>query len=167
MPETALGAVKILAYFGLVLGVIGAVAPVVPGPPLIWLSALIWAWADGSNHVGWPTLVLMGVLALVAESVDIALSTWFARRTGASWRSLFVAGLAAVIGLIVWSLPGALIGAGVGVIASEMLRTRGDLRTTLHSSSGLAIGYVAGIAAQLLLVLAMLLLFTLQAFGPV
>ena len=44
-------------------------APVVPGPWLVWASALLWAWADGFRHVGWPTLLLMAALAALARKV--------------------------------------------------------------------------------------------------
>ena len=49
---------KVAAYFGLMLGLIGTVAPIIPGPALVWLSALLWAWADGFERVGWPYPVM-------------------------------------------------------------------------------------------------------------
>jgi uncharacterized protein YqgC (DUF456 family) len=166
MSEALSEILKIVAYFGLMVGVLGTVVPVVPGAPIVWLSALLWAWADGFERVGWPTLITMAALMVLATVVDILLSVWFGKRTGASWSSLAISGALSLVGFIVWSLPGALIGAAVGVIAAETRRLGGDLRTALRTSSGVAIGYVVALAAQLLLVLAMLLVFTLQAFGP-
>lgn len=166
MTSTAAEIVKLVAYAGLVLGLVGTIVPVLPGAPLVWLSALLWAWADGFVHVGWPTLVVMGVLALLAQVVDIMLTTWFGKKTGASWRSLFVAGAVALVGALVWSLPGALLGAAAGVILAETIRLGGDVRTALRTSSGVAVGYVVALAAQLALVILMLVVFTAQAFGP-
>lgn len=166
MSEALSETLKIVAYFGLMIGVLGTLIPIVPGPPIVWLSALLWAWADGFERVGWPTLLLMAALMVLATIVDILLSVWFGKRTGASWSSLAISGLSSVVGFLVWNLPGALIGAAVGVILAETRRLGGDVRTALRTSSGVAIGYVAALAAQILLVLAMLLVFTLQAFGP-
>ncbi|MFN2115982.1 MAG: DUF456 domain-containing protein [Anaerolineae bacterium] len=166
MSETLSEIIKLVAYIGLMLGLVGTVAPVLPGPPIVWLSAVLWAWADGFDRVGWPTLLIMAILMILASIIDIVLSTWFGKRTGASWKSLAIAGVAAVAGFLAFSLPGALVGAAVGVFAAETLRLGGDVRGALRTSSGVAIGYVAALAAQLVLVLAMLLVFTVQAFGP-
>lgn len=48
------------------LGLLGSVVPIVPGPFLIWLAAVAWAWKDGFQAVGWPTLFFLGLLTVVA-----------------------------------------------------------------------------------------------------
>jgi uncharacterized protein YqgC (DUF456 family) len=52
MTITPAELLQFLAYVGFGLGVIGVVLPIIPGPALIWLSALLWAWADGFQAVG-------------------------------------------------------------------------------------------------------------------
>ena len=166
MTQHANEAVQWVAYFGLMLGLIGTVAPIIPGPALVWLSALLWAWADGFERVGWPTLILMLVLAVLATLADLLLSAYGGRKTGASWISLLVAGIAAVAGFVVFNLPGAILGAAGGILLSEWRRNDRDWQLAWQSGKGLLIGWLASFFAQFALVLLMLLVFTVQAFGP-
>ena len=68
--------------------VVGTILPLIPGTILIWLSILLWAWADGFQQVGWPTLIVLGLMVIVAELADLALASLGARQGGASWRGL-------------------------------------------------------------------------------
>lgn len=158
--------VKLLSYFGLMLGLIGTVAPILPGPALVWLSALVWAWADGFERVGWPTLAVMAVLAVLATVADLLLSTYGGRRGGAAWSSLALSSVLAILGFLAFSLPGAIVAALAGVLLAEWRRHGQDWRRAWQSSKGMLLGWVASFFVQLALVLLMLLVFTLQAFGP-
>ena len=70
MISTA-SSVQVLAYIGMAIGLVGTVLPLIPGTILIWLSALLWAWADGFERVGWPTLL---VLALLVATVAVVVA---------------------------------------------------------------------------------------------
>lgn len=156
--------VKILAYLGMALGIIGTVMPLLPGAILIWLSVLAWAWADGFEHVGWPTLVVLALLTLLAALSDMLLAGFGARRGGASWRGLLFGGIGAVAGLFIANLPGALIGAVIGMLAWETYRHHGDLRAAGRSSGGLLCGYLLSMAFKFTLGVIMLVIFASQAF---
>ncbi len=68
----------------LLVGLAGSVIPVLPGPLFIWLGALLWAWGDGFG-VGWPTLVVLGLLALLSWATTC--SKLGDRATPASWKT--------------------------------------------------------------------------------
>ena len=53
---------EFFAYALMVLGLIGSLLPVVPGPVFIWLGVLTWAWSDGFQAIGWPTLLFWASL---------------------------------------------------------------------------------------------------------
>ena len=122
MNPQAVLILQILAYVGIALGMIGTVAPIIPGTILIWFSVLLWAWADGFDAIGWPTLVFLAMLAIAAEIGDLLFASWGAKKGGASWKSLFVAGVCAIAGLLVFNLIGAIIGAVLGMLAWEAYR---------------------------------------------
>ncbi|MEZ4557898.1 MAG: DUF456 family protein [Caldilineaceae bacterium] len=65
-----------------VLGFIGTVLPIVPGPIIIWLGAFVWAWGDGFQRIGWPTLAVLGLLAVLAWGMDFFLTAVVSRRAG-------------------------------------------------------------------------------------
>jgi uncharacterized protein YqgC (DUF456 family) len=162
-PQTA-ALLQFLAYAGLVLGIIGTVAPIIPGPLLILFSAFIWAWADGFQAVGWPVLLLMAVLTIAAELSDAVLATMGAKKGGASWTSMFVAGVVAIIGFIFFNFLGAIVGAFWGLFAWEAYRQRWQWRKAWKASSSFIIGYVIAIAVKMLFATLMITLFIWQAF---
>jgi len=162
-PQTAT-LVQFLAYLGLALGIIGTVAPIIPGPLLIWISALLWAWADGFQAVGWPTLLVLALLVLVAELSDVALAAMGAKKGGASWTSMFVAGVVAIIGLIFFNILGAILGAFWGLFAWEAYRQRWQWRKAWRASSSFIIGYIIAIVFKMVFAAMMIIIFVWQAF---
>lgn len=164
-PETA-QLLQTVAYFGLVLGLLGTVAPVVPGPWLVWASALLWAWADGFRHVGWPTLLVMACLATLATVSDIAVTTVVGRRGGAAWSSLAASGAGGLLGFAALGLPGAIVGSIGGAVVMEWRRHGGDWRAGWRASRGIVVGWLLSTLVEVGLVTLMILAFTVQAFGP-
>jgi uncharacterized protein YqgC (DUF456 family) len=116
----------------MLLGLIGAVVPLLPGPLIIWIGAFVWAWGDGFTRVGWVTLAVLFVLALVAWASDFLINMLVSRRAGARWKAIFgsivggIAGGIALSGLlpIIGSLVGAILGAVAGAFAVEYWNTR-------------------------------------------
>jgi uncharacterized protein YqgC (DUF456 family) len=158
------GLLQVVAYIGLVAGLIGAVVPIIPGPLLIWLSALLWAWADGFRAVGWPTLVVLALLVIIAELSDVALAALGARKGGAAWSSMAAAGVVAIIGFIFFNLIGAVLGAFWGLFAWEAYRRRWQWRQAWQASGSFIIGYVIAIVAKIIFTVVMIVIFVWQAF---
>ena len=113
-----------ISYLLIVLGVVGAMVPVLPGPPFIWLGVLVWAWADDFARIGWPTLLFLALLTVIAWGADLALSFISSRRSGAGWRSIGVSILGGLVGAILLSsipVVGTFVGAAVGSISALWL----------------------------------------------
>ncbi|NOX63935.1 MAG: DUF456 domain-containing protein [Chloroflexi bacterium] len=156
--------VQLIAYVGMAIGLVGVILPLIPGAALIWLSALLWAWADGFERVGWATLVVLAFLVIAAEIADVLLASYGARRGGASWRGLFFAGLGAVIGFLLLNLLGALVGAAVGMVAWEAFRRNWDWGMAWRASRGLLFGYMLSMIVKFSMAALMLAIFIWQAF---
>ncbi len=164
MSPQVVGLLQLLAYIGLVLGIIGTVAPIIPGPLLIWISALLWAWADGFQAVGWPTLIVLALITLLAELSDVALATMGAKKGGASWMSMVVAGVVAIIGFIFFNIIGAILGAFLGLFAWEAYRQGWQWRKAWQASGSFIIGYLIAMVVKIAFVVLMIVLFVWQAF---
>jgi uncharacterized protein YqgC (DUF456 family) len=61
----------LLAVIFVLIGIAGIILPALPGIPLVFIGLLLAAWADGFAHVGWPTLVALGVLTVLSLLVDV------------------------------------------------------------------------------------------------
>ena len=104
---------------GLILiGVVGTVLPGVPGAAAVFGGMLLAAWIDGFTLIGWPTLVLLGVLTALAFAADILGSLLGAKRVGASRLALIGAVVGALAGLP-FGLPGLIFGPFFGAVAGE------------------------------------------------
>ena len=144
---------------------LGTVVPLLPGAALIWAGVLVWAWVDGFEAVGWPTLAVLGLLAAVAEVSDLAFAAIGGRRGGASWRGMLAGSGGALLGLLIFNLPGALLGAILGMLAWETYRHGGQWQLAWRSSGGLLLGYLISMAFSFTIGVIMLALFVWQAFG--
>jgi len=161
----------LLAYALMFFGLIGSVLPLVPGPLLILLGAGIWAWNDGFQAVGWPTLAFLLLLALLAWSSDLVLVTVFNRRMGVSWKAIFAAIAGGLIGGIVFggwipiigTLVATVVGAIVGIILLETIDKR-DFRLGIQASQGVIVAYVVSSLLEAGLAVLMILVFIWQAF---
>ena len=160
-----------LAYLLIVVGVIGSLLPVIPGPLLIWLGALLWAWVDGFRTVGWPTLVVLGLLVVAIWSSDVVLTTVGSRKAGASWKavggaiaggvagSILLSGVVPIIGTLV----GALLGAVLGMVLVDHYDKR-DWGRAIQATKGYIFGSVAARILEVFLSLLMVTIFAWQAF---
>ncbi len=118
MPLLILSLVIIVSLILIVLGL--------PGLWIMVASAVTYNLIVPGDPIGWVTLVIVGILALVAELLDISLTGRYARRYGGSRR----AGWGAIIGSIVGAMVGfpvpiigpvigAFIGSFVGALIAE------------------------------------------------
>lgn len=166
MAEPLDSIVLVLALLVMVVGLIGTVLPVIPGTVLIFLSALGYALVEGFQTVGWPTLAVLGVLALVATTADLWASSIGAKVGGASGWSVLGGMIGGLIGFLVLSLVGAIIGAILGVLLTEIVRL-GDWRKALKAGGGWAIGWALATVVQVGIALTMVAIFVWQVIqGP-
>ncbi|MGH8041994.1 MAG: DUF456 domain-containing protein [Rudaea sp.] len=149
----------VLAAILILVGMAGAVVPILPGVPLVFGGMLLAAWADHFRHVGAFTLTLLGVLAALALLVDFVAGLLGARRVGASPRALWGAMFGTLAGLF-FGLPGLLLGPFLGAVAGE-LSTGRKLNHAARVGIGTWIGLLFGTLAKLALCFTMLGIFAL------
>lgn len=152
----------LLAATLVLIGLAGLVLPVLPGAPVIFLGLLLDAWADDFQHVGFGTLSLLGLIALLTYVVDFAASALGARHFGASPRAAIGAGVGALVGIF-FGLPGILLGPFVGAVVGE-LSARRSLDAASRAGFGATLGLIVGAALQLALGVSMLGFYALMRF---
>ena len=136
------------------IGALGLVLPILPGAPLIFIGALLAAWAEDFVYLGPWSLALLGVLTLLAVAVDFIASAFGARRFGASARAVTGATLGAIAGLF-FGVVGVLVGPFVGAVIGE-LSVRRNLAAAGRAGVGAAVGLALGTAAKLAIAFAMI-----------
>ncbi|MEB3883301.1 DUF456 domain-containing protein [Lyngbya sp. CCY1209] len=160
----------------MVVGVVGAVVPGLPGSSLIVGAVLVWAFLAGFAGMGWPLGVAIAVL-LLSVGVDFLSAYLGARQAGASrWGQI-----GAIVGLLLGffgllpALPfggpllGLLIGPLVGAWVGEFLYRRelplGErIRLAAKAAIGIFVGTVLGNIFQGLLALAATVVFLITTW---
>jgi len=141
-------------------GIAGTVVPVLPGVPLVFAGMLLAAWADHFQHIGALTLTILGVLCVLALSIDFAAGLLGAKRVGASTRALWGASLGTLTGLF-FGLPGLLLGPFLGALLGELSAGR-ELAHAARAGIGTWLGLAFGTLAKIAVCFTMLGVFALR-----
>lgn len=139
------------------VGVAGTLLPALPGVPLVFAGMWLAAWAGDYSRIGEWTVVLLGVLAVLAMLLDLVAGMLGARRVAASPAALWGATIGTVVGLF-FGLPGLLLGPFLGALAGEF-RSGATLQRSTQVGLATWIGLVFGTLAKVALSFTMLGIF--------
>ena len=108
----------------LVLGFLGSVLPVLPGPPLSYAAMLVLYFAvPGALSPG--TVVVFGILAAIVSIMDYVAPTWLAKYGGGSREAVWGTAIGTVVGL--FFLPrGLVVGPFLGAFLGERCHRGGS-----------------------------------------
>ena len=104
----------------ILVGLAGIVLPVLPGTILILAGIVLGAWIDDFTRVGWVTVTVICVLAVIAWALDYVAGLLGAKKAGASKQAVIGAALGTVAGIFM-GLVGVLFMPLVGAAAGEYL----------------------------------------------
>jgi len=172
----------ILLYWLLIavmlIGVVGAIVPAVPGSSLILGSIIVWGLVTGFANITWSLTVVIIVLIL-SLGVDFLATYWGAKRTGASsWSQIgaFVGLGLGFVGLLP-ALPfggplfGILVGPLLGAFIGEFLYRRNldfgnRIKTAFKVCLGVVVGSLVGNLIEGLLALIAVIVFVVTTWPP-
>jgi len=160
----------------MVLGIIGAVVPAIPGTSLILIAIIIWGVVSSSFAAIKVPLIVTVIVLVLSIGVDFLAGYIGAKQAGASkWGQIgaFVGLLLGFFGLLP-TLPfggpllGILIGPLLGAIIGEFLYQR-QLGLAIKAGMGIFVGTVVGNLLQGILAIAAVIVFLVttwpQVFG--
>lgn len=150
----------LLAGLLIVLGLAGLIVPILPGIPLVFAGLVVLAWAENFAYVGWVTLAVLGLLAVLSYGVDLLAVALGAKRFGASPRAVTGAAIGALIGVF-FGFAGILLGPFLGAVAGEFSQ-RASLRAATQAGVGATLGLLFGALLKVALAFAMLGVFVLD-----
>lgn len=152
----------IVAILLVVIGVAGTILPMLPGVPLVFAGLLLAAWTDSFDKVSILTMVIIGVIALLAWAIDFVASIATAKKFGASKYALWGAGIGAIVG-VAGGIVGLIVGPAIGAIIGELITHKNTSKeaTTKATTVGIAagLGFVLALALKIVLALTMLAIF--------
>jgi uncharacterized protein YqgC (DUF456 family) len=138
-------ALLILASILTIIGVIGNIVVILPGTPLNYISLLILHYVKGGDVFGTTFLVVFGVLTAVSLAVDYLMPLIGARLHGVSKWGVGGSMIGMLVGLVVLSLPGMILGLFSGAVIGEIIARK---KTGEAIKAGIAT-FVGSLAAMI------------------
>ena len=125
----------------ILLGLIGCIVPILPGPPLSFGGLIIIHFTRWGNING-DLLLWLGIAAALATALDYILPIWATKKFGGSKRGVWGATIGSLIGLFFFPPFGIIVGPFLGAFIGEI--TSENDKNALKSALGSFVGFLFG-----------------------
>lgn len=122
----------ILGAICLLLGLIGCVAPVLPGVPLSYLGLLLLHFTDRVQF-SWQFLVVWGVVVVVIQILDYFIPAWGTKKFGGTKYGVWGSTIGLFVGLFMGPF-GIVVGPFIGAVLGELIYFNRHPQTTLSET---------------------------------
>lgn len=144
----------VLSVALIALGVAGTVLPALPGTLFVLAGIVLGAWIDGFTRVGWPSVTVVTVLAVIAWVLDYVAGLMGAKKAGASKLALLGAAIGTVAGLLmglvgVFFMP--LVGAAIGEYLAQKDHGRA-VKVGVATWVGIMLGMIAKVVIAFMMI---------------
>jgi len=138
----------ILGVIFVFAGIVGCVAPVLPGPPLSYVALILISFAYKWEAYTTRFLIIMGIVTVIITLLDYVLPVYLPRRYGASKYGMWGSALGLIAGMIFFPPWGLIMGAFLGAFLGELIFKK-DLKTSLRAGLGVFVGTITATIIKL------------------
>ncbi|MFC2097278.1 DUF456 domain-containing protein [Bacteroidota bacterium] len=152
----------ILAIILLLIGILGCVVPIIPGPPISYASILILhftKFGDFTNNF----LYIFAGITIIVTVLDYIVPIWGTKKFGGSKAGVRGATAGLILGLFVFPPIGLIIGPFLGAFIAEMMREN-NTNKAIRSGFGSLIGFLLGTGLKMAVSLAISFYFFKELF---
>ncbi|MDZ4288540.1 MAG: DUF456 domain-containing protein [Prosthecobacter sp.] len=153
VPYEAIG-VWTLTGSLLLLGIIGSVVPLLPGPVFIFVAGILHTILRPESGMSWQGIVVLSVWLVLAYVVDFFSGAMGARWFGASRWGIAGVVVGGIVGLFFAPL-GFILGPLAGALAFELFFAKKRFQPAVKSTWGTLLGTGVGLVLRLLISFAM------------
>jgi len=137
----------IVAGLLILLGAIGSLLPVLPGPPLAWVGILLTHFS-GSVQFSTKFLIITAIVMILITVLDYFIPIWGTKRFGGTRAGVIGCTLGLIFGLFFGPL-GIILGPFVGALIGELAVNQKELKKALKSATGSFAGFIVGTGLKL------------------
>lgn len=139
----------LIGLFFVFVGLLGAVLPVLPGPPISWLGLLL-LYLTSIIPINYTVLVITFLVALLVTVLDYIIPAWGTKKFGGSKYGIIGTSFGLLIGLLIPIPFGIIIGAFLGALLGEIYNQSSKPDKALKASLGAVIGFFISTGLKLL-----------------
>jgi uncharacterized protein YqgC (DUF456 family) len=148
----------IVGFLFLVVGLFGAILPILPGPPLSWIGLLLINLTS-IVPINYTLLGITLFIAILVTILDYVIPAWGTKKFGGSKYGVIGTTLGLFIGLIIPIPFGIIIGAFLGAFIGELYNERRNTQKALKASFGSVVGFFISTGLKLLVSIVYLVMF--------
>ncbi len=140
-----------LLIFGVILGIIGilgAIIPVLPGTILSYIGFLCVYFVNGSS-ISTLQLVICGIVSVAVIVLDYILPGYFSKLFGGTKYGITGATIGTIVGMF-FGIVGIIIGPFIGAFIGEMIGKQINPEQALKVSIGATLAFIAGTGIKLI-----------------
>ena len=141
----------------MIVGLVGCVLPVIPGPPLSFIGLLLLHFTKYADF-SFEFLLMFGCVAVVVTILDYVVPIWGTKKFGGSRAGMWGAAIGLVLGLIFLPPLGIIIGPFAGAVIGESL-TGKEAAHAFRAGLGSLLGLMMGTGLKLAASIAMIFYF--------
>lgn len=130
-----------IAALFILLGLIGSLLPILPGPPLSWIGLLLLYCTD-AVPMNLTLIIITFVIAIAIFVLDYIIPAVGTKKFGGSKAGMIGTSIGLVVGLIAPIPGGIIIGPFIGAFIGEMLN-KTDHKLAFKAAIGSFIGFLA------------------------
>jgi uncharacterized protein len=142
--------VSLLILSGLLalIGIVGSMLPVIPGPLCSYSALILLSWAKDFTPLGARALILLGLLTVVVSVADNFIPAMSAKKYGASKFGIWGSLIGMVLLMIVFPPWGIFLGSFLGAVFGEVLHGAKG-KNVLRVGWGVFLGTMLGTGIKL------------------
>ena len=140
----------ILAFLFLLIGFLGAIIPILPGPPISYIGLLLLQWSGYGNFTS-TFLWIWAAITLIVTIGDNLFPAWMTQRFGGSRSAAIGAFLGLVAGMFFFPPMGLIIGSFLGALTGELIHNRSDKDKALRVALGAFLAFILSTGAKLII----------------
>ncbi|WP_435925825.1 DUF456 domain-containing protein [Paenibacillus sp. DYY-L-2] len=151
-----LGWILVIALF--VIGMAGAIYPVLPGVIAIYFAFFVYGWFFSFEPFGWFFWIIQTLIVIALLVADYAVGAWGVKKFGGSKLSVWLSTIGIIIGPFVIPAFGLILGPLLGAMIGELIRGE-TLNKAFKVGVGSVVGLFSSIVVKVLLQLVMIIVF--------
>jgi len=136
----------ILGIIFMIIGIIGCLVPVLPGPPINFLG-LLFLHLSKFGQFTTPTLIILGSVAVIVTILDYIVPVWGTKKFGGSKYGTKGAVVGLIVGFFLGPL-GIILGPLIGAFVGEMI-FKDDMSYAFKAGFGSLLGFLTSIGLKL------------------
>ena len=137
----------VLAFFMMLIGLIGCIVPGLPGTPIAYVGLWI-AQATEKIHFSWQFLLIWGIVVVIISVLDYVVPAWGTKHYGGTKWGVWGSTIGVFVGLFFGAM-GVIFGPLVGAVIGELISGK-QLDDALKAGWGSFVGILFGTILKLI-----------------